>query len=286
MSCNKKGEFSPLMYIILALLIGIAFFFFITSISEAGERGANIAACKNWAIIQSSLKVPIIDIQLKSLDSPCVTFKDELKGDKFEIYETISRGMYDVWNMYGQGKVNFYKDWDWGKKNTACFIGDEITAKENLELDIDDFEEYISNNYPPQKSFTYTEFFTGTKNTKLDFGSGKIELNKNDKLYVIFTVKKMRELYTGSDEAEAIVLGCGIGGTIVSLGLGSVIPVAGHIAGAKVGCILGMIVSHGYKVIAIAGHADTLYPGLILISKEDLPSIEKSCDGGVYYRPK
>ena len=190
---DKKGDFKygNLAKIILVLIIAIIIIYATATLTAGSKRGADIAACKAWTVFQSSVKVPIVGIQLKDFKNPCVTFKDELKGEEEEVHETIANGMHDTWKMYGEGRIDFFSDWDWLSKNTYCFIGNEIKIIDNKEvkkLNIDKFEKYLSNNYPPNSKYTYAEFLTGTQNTNLDFGIDEIPLNKNDKLYILFTV--------------------------------------------------------------------------------------------------
>ena len=69
---NKKGEYKTLMNIILILIAAFVLFLLVPNILEGSSRGADIASCRNWAILQSSVK--IADIQLKEFSNPCVTF--------------------------------------------------------------------------------------------------------------------------------------------------------------------------------------------------------------------
>ena len=287
MFCNKKSQtWSTVGKIILILIVAVVILLVVDPLLKGGKRGSDIASCKNWAVLQSAIKEPVTGSKLKELKNPCVTFQDKLEGDEYKSYDIIAKGMYDTWNMYGQGKVDFFSDWgDWFKKNTYCFIGDEIKIDKDRKFDVDVFEEYLSNNYPPNSEITYAEFFTGAKNTKLDFGSGNIDLKKDEKLYIMFTVKKMYELPTWGDFGKSTALGCVVGGAIggyIGLhgGLVLAIPVAWG------GCKLGLIISYGYKIIGTIGQADKLYPGLFLITSKDTSSLERVCDGGLHYKPK
>lgn len=283
MFSNKKGAFIDLKNMILILLAFVFIFFIVKTITEGGSRGADIAACRNWAVIESSAKVPLVDIKLTNLNSPCTTFKDELKGNEFEVHETLAKGMYDVWKMYGQGKLDFLSDWSFVfDRKTYCFIGDEIKVDKDREINIDKFEEYLSDNNPTQNEQTYAEFFTGTKGTRLDFGSGNINLKKDENVYILFTAYKGQDLDIGST-----ILSCGIGGAGVAkvgvnLKLSSLLTKAGAKSLGKasvVGCGIGIIVK-------LVGKSPDLYPGLILISEKDIPSLKEKCDGGLYYNPK
>ena len=231
---------------------------------------------QSWAVTQSAVK--IADIKIKEFSNPCVTFQSKLKGNnEDEVYDILARSMHDVWKMYGQGKVDFYSDWNLGTKKTYCLIGDEITIdKKKLKnvdsINIDEFEEFLSNNYPPNSEETYAVYFTGAENTKLDFGSGDINLNENNKLYVIFTVLKRRGFFNPGEDWTSIGVGC-VGGVVVGLVTGPGVLVTG---GA--GCIIGFVTSQIVR-------APDLYPGLLLVSEENIQSLEKKCNGGFHYNP-
>ena len=304
---SKKGDFSDLKNIILIIFVAVILLSIMNMIIKGGSRGSDIASCRNWVVI-SSIKDPAIGALKLDLKNPCTTFQDKLEGDEYDVYETLAKSMHDTWKMYGQGKIDFFSDWDWGKKNTYCFVGDEIKIDKNIkikELDINKFEEYLSNTYVPKSEITYAEFFTGAENINLDFGSDNIELKKDEKLYVMFTIKKINkelynELFGFNKEAlikGGIVSGGGcIGGGITGAKIGGIIGFfaglgvaspatgpSGAVIGGTIGCVVGMVST---TTLYSIGYADDLYPGLILVSQKDLSSLEESCDGGIHYKPK
>ena len=306
---SNKGDFSDLKNIILIIFVAVILLLIIDPIIKGGSRGSDIASCKNWAVLQSAIKDPALGIKLKDLKNPCTTFQEELKGKEYDIYETLAKGMHDTWKMYGQGKIDFFSDWDWFESDTYCFVGDEIKIdkieEKDKKLNIDKFEEYLSNTYVPKSEITYAEFFTGAENINLDFGSDNIELKKDEKLYVMFTIKKINkelynELFGFNKEAlikGGIVSGGGcIGGGITGAKIGGIIGFfaglgvaspatgpSGAVIGGTIGCVVGMVST---TTLYSIGYADDLYPGLILVSQKDLSSLEESCDGGIHYKPK
>lgn len=191
---DKKGDFKygTLAKIILVLIMGVIIIYATYMIAVGSGKGADIAACKAWTVFQSSIKDPALGIPLANFQNPCVTFKDTVEGNKLEVYKTLADTMHDTWKMYGEGKVDFFTDRGLG--STSCFIGDEIKiGKAELEgnkMDIDDFEKWLSHNFPPNADYTYSEYFLGTKDAEIDFGSGNMEINKDEKLYIIFSVEK------------------------------------------------------------------------------------------------
>jgi len=102
---------SSLKIILVLLSIAIILGFFIQFVPFLNESGTR-TACKNWVNMESKTK--IAGANLPSLfDSPCVTFSDKITK-KNEIEETLANNMYDCWNMYGSGKLDFFSDWDLG----------------------------------------------------------------------------------------------------------------------------------------------------------------------------
>ena len=276
---NKKGDFTDLKNIILVIIVGVILLLIMPLIIKGGSRGSEIAACKNWAVI-NSIKDPAIGTIKISTRNPCTTFHDKIKEEE-KAYETLAKGMHDTWKMYGQGKIDFFSDWDWFKKNTYCFVGDEIEIEKDTTINIDKFEEYLSTTYIPKSEITYNEFFTEAKNTNLDFGSDNIELKKGEKVYVMFAVQKK----SGSDYGIII---SGLPGCVVGAKIGAIIGGTASIGSLTIpagalGCGIGGIISLGAYV---SGHSDYLYPGLILIPSKDTKSLEKDCDGGIHYNPK
>lgn len=285
---NKKGLAYARLATILLILIG-SFFLIKISIDlvSGGKKGAEIAACQSWVVTQSAIK----DIQIMEISNPCVTFQSKLKGNRDEVYDILARSMHDTWKMYGQGKIDFFSEWDFGEKKTHCLIGVEITIdKKKLEVDninIDEFEEFLSNNYPPNSEETYAVYFTGAKNTKIETitSTNEIDLKNNKKIYSIFTLKKAgidTETKYGKIKGRAfLAVGCAVGvkyGGPIGAVFGFGIP--GGIAGGAIGCAAGIIVTTG---IRIAGSAEKVYPGILIVPGENIPSLEKECI--VHYNP-
>ena len=289
---SNKGDFSDLKNIILIIFVAVILLLIMPIIIKGGSKGSDIASCRNWVVLQSAIKDPALGIKLKDLKNPCTTFEDELK-DKKDDYEVLAKGMHDTWKMYGQGKIDFFSDWDWGIKNTYCFVGDEIKIDEDRTINIGKFEEYLSNTNVPKSEITYAEFFTGTENTKLKIilkENDKIFVKKNDKIYVLFTLKKILSDEKTSGKIKDVafigvgckggaVIGAGVG-TIFGLGIGSV---PGSVVGGVAGCGIGII---GAAAVRVIGTTDIIYPGILLIPSRDLSSLEKECDEEVYYNPK
>ena len=195
MSLDKKGDlkYSTLGKIILVLIIAVILIYATSLISSNSKRGADIAACKAWTVFQSAVKDPVIGRTWKEFQNPCITFKDAAEGNRIEVYKLLSDGMHDVWKMYGEGEIDFFTDRGLGETN--CFIGDEITFDKDIgidSIDMDGFEDYLAHQYPPNADYTYSEFFLRAEDAEIDFGYGNIEINPEDKVYIVFIVHKIK----------------------------------------------------------------------------------------------
>jgi len=275
---------SSLSKLILALLaIAIILLFVINFIPFLGDSGSK-TACKNWANMQSRTKIAGIKIPV-IFDSPCITFSDKIK-DKTKINKQLAEAMYDCWDMYGEGKVDFFSDWDSWLSDTYCIVCNEIEVDKKIDttLDIDDFEEYLSNHNPPFHEETYAGYFLGPDHSSIDFGSGTINIKKEEPLYILFTINKHREpmKFGGSDMVLAGSF-C-VAGAQAAAGVGAIITFfaggVGAIPGAAAGCGIGLLSG---VVVSFTSHADVLYPSIFLASGKDV--LEKGCDD-YYYKPQ
>ncbi|MBS3134855.1 hypothetical protein J4406_00575 [Candidatus Woesearchaeota archaeon] len=312
MFCNKKGDWSSFRKIILLLLTAVILIPLTYLILNEGSRGAEIAACKNWAILQSvTTEIPLAP----DLNNPCMTFQDEAKGIKDEIYETIANGMYDVWNMYGRGEVDFLSDTSFlGRfdSNVYCFIGDEISFDKDMEIDVNDFEYYLSHTYPEKSESTYSEFFMKAENSDIDFGDGTIEITSSEKLYIIYAVeKKARSDWTGVVENFATsAFASFIGITSIK----SIVPGAKSISNKKVftgtfkqsrdslgrfakqstltktrigigkpGSV-GLIIGTLGTIAGVTSDQSVMIPSLLVMQGDEI--IKAGCEQGIHYNPK
>ncbi|MEK6907584.1 MAG: DUF6861 domain-containing protein [Nanoarchaeota archaeon] len=286
---NKKADMTAVTKLILALIV-IAVLVGATYLIGNFLYGTGTkAACQSW-VERNSVTV-LKEVFNDRENSPCVTTQETIKdADKNKIYEQLAKNMYECWDQYGRGEVDFYSDLDFGSKDTYCRICSEITVDESLKnklrpVDIDDFEIWLSNHNPPNNIQTYAEFFTKTKEAKLDFGEGSLNLETDKKIYTSFVVYKSSInpstiITPGATETAFAIGGCLLG---IKIGgaAGSVAGGIGAVPGAVVGCGIGII---GGQFIRLIGYADYLYPS-ITIFKETDTKIEDVCSY-VYYNPE
>jgi len=277
---NKKADIKSVTEIILALLILIVLYIVFTSgyipfLTSSGTK----EACKNWVNLQSIKGLK----EAHTFESPCVTIEETIKDKDIktenDLYKILANNMYDCWDMYGRGEVDFYSNF--GFKGTYCRVCSEIKTDSSLEqskrnIDLDKFSIYLSNNHPPGHRETYADFFTKAENAKLDFGSGTLTLDPNKKLYTTFTVYKT----TLTNTATQVRLG----GCLVVLTPAAIsaLPTGGLSLVAGLGyCAIGFGV--GDFVTRVGGIGVSFYPTITLL-QSDSDQIQNACDY-IYYKP-
>jgi hypothetical protein len=207
MSLNKKAiGWEAISKWIFAIIVVIILWVLFTNFGDFLFNTGNKAACQNWVDRNS---VPVLkNVIGNSKSSPCVTTQETIKdSDKNKVYEKIAKNMYDCWDQYGRGESDFYSDFNFGSSEAYCRICSEIKFDEKVkkqikEMDIDEFEIYLNNHNPPNHKETYADFFIKTENSKINFGEGKLSLDKN--LYTIFIVNKVNPASASKDPVEAI----------------------------------------------------------------------------------
>jgi len=303
LSLNKKADFNDLKDIIIVLISFIVLTLVAVYLSSFFTSTGSKKACETWVNLQST---PVLKDTL-NLKSSCVTTEITIKNEKKEeIYKNLADNMYDCWDQYGGGDIDFYSDINWFQKDTYCRICSTIKVSSDLEqsrreFDLDDFEKYLANNNPPGHTESYAEFFVRAKNAQLDFGQGTITLDPSTNLYTIFLVNKGADWSKGGIFNKFVVIP---GATILGIGqipgassgikgLGglikfkSAIPLGGTIT--KTAPVLGktgwglLIIYVASAGLAVAADGSILHPSLTLLPA-DSPKIQE-CDAGIYYEP-
>ncbi len=258
---NKKGIAADDLKGIILVLISLGLLYFVITggyipfLSGSGSK----QACKNWVDLQSLSLFK----EFRNLKSPCITYDDAIKNVKNqdEIYKKLADNMYECWDTYGRGEADFYSNFDWGSPDKYCRICSEIKISSDLtqdkrNIDIDKFEQYLTNEHPPGVRGTYAEFLTNADNARIDFGSGTITLDPDKIIYTAFVVYKK------------------------STPQGSFIPTDKDFDGKWLAFTFGF--APGF--IAISGIANYLYPSITLFESTS-DQIRNACDY-VYYKPE
>jgi len=250
---NKKAAWEHLRELILVLLfiviVGSIFGVLINTYLSQGK----ITACKNWVILQGVKKGATLSFtgaepalgysntkdngNLYTDTSPCITTTEKITEKDIEsqkkLYKKLADNMYTCWQQYGEGKIDFYSNIDFGLGNTYCRVCSDIfvdTGISNKEIDINEFEKFLSNEVSPNKKDKYSEFFLGEKDAKLSIGNeenDKLIISNDNHLYTIFAITKKAEASAETFAVGAYAclkgteLGSGISGLTGKFGKGS-----------------------------------------------------------------
>ncbi len=292
MFLDKKGMEGEIIIGLVALAIVVVLWTLSGSGLFSSLSGkADISNCNTWIGLQSKFKVE--GVRLIPSDNPCATTTSTLKDkDEKEVYEHFAKKSFSCFDMYGRGKVNFFGDWDFDGVETYCFVCDETIIGEDVktkELDLDKFEVFLSNNKAPGGKESYTDVFTGTESSRIDFGEGKINLERGDKLYTMLTIVKSTQapdLLTGTVDTFKSV------GTNVLTTIGIKALTARTVTGSFKGggLIKGLKGTVGLSILYTAVEskykAEYLYPSLIVAKGDEIVRNGESLCSQVHYKPK
>jgi len=223
---NKRGQFmqSELGKWILLAISAVILISAIAYFSPLYASTAEKEACRNSVLLRGSLLGQLnVPLSCKT-QNITITSTDENK-----IKSEIAREMYDCWDMLGQGKIDFFGESIW-KQTTgfdtvkpACVICSRIKFDKNVQQKISgvDIDSYMALTNVPGKDFTYLEYFSDEKGTKLPTDY-KITLLRTDQEYaVVFAGMKGGDLLARMG-TDALLLGIGgaaaIKGSIATIG--------------------------------------------------------------------
>lgn len=302
---KKKGEWGKLQELILAAIFAVIIIgFLLPQISSIITTGSNTQACKTWVTLQSRAKVG--GVTIKEITSPCITDRKELPSNQEEIYQSIAESMYDCWDMYGQGKVDFFSDRKgiFEESDVYCYICSKTEVKDNVTIDLDKFGSYINSHNPPNTQNTYAQFLLESENAKVSFSEdgeqSTLELDTESPLYVIFHVTKKPDYSDSSMYGHALVeTGLALFGldmfksapgasTAARLSKKLILNAGGRtlLKGVKKAGPIGFgIIAAGTFATSLRSQAGEFYPSLVAISGKDV--VKAGCDNDqIHYNPR
>ena len=272
---HKKGISMVMVGLIATVLIMALLIYFVGFVYKpAVESSLEKQICKDSVLLKAKAKkIPLLQAEAK-IDLHCNTTKiaiNSLDQLNTEGKGLIANAMYDCWDQFGEGKVDFLDRYSFRYQKTFCFICSKIEFDKSIagnKFDINLLTSYLNEQYIPSTDMKYSEYFFNTKNTKVDVPEFKV-LTIDKPLYVVFYATQERSLVE--------MLGAiGTGGVLGLTGgclVGLVIPVPGTFAiGCSIGGKLGLALG-GTKAI---GTLTEYYPGLYLSNSEE--DIIKTCN--------
>ncbi|MBI2106826.1 hypothetical protein HYT57_02470 [Candidatus Woesearchaeota archaeon] len=273
---NKKGEtYNTVLGLVALALVAVLFLGIFTPLFGDLANKTDDSTCESWVRLQAKAKFG--GIRSISSNNPCVTNIDTLKNkESSEVYADFAKKAYHCSSKYGGGNADFLSDWvavNPFYEGTYCFVCSETTIGEDVKLkefDLNTFELYLSqNNVPGQiigEKKTYTDYLTEAKNSKIDFGDGKIPLKQGSKIYTIFTVLKTN---VAPSLTEQVVDGFSsvFEKTLTSTTLAAV--ATRSIQGTVSGAIFGFV----YSSTEASFGKNYAYPGLVIANTDDVTKL-------------
>lgn len=275
-------HFAVIVTIILLLVIaGFLIYFFATKWGPWISERSDEEICRLSVLAMAKGQIPYLRTGSPfSLRCKTKYLKIE-ESDKNAIKEELANAMYRCWWQYGEGKLDFFSDWEWKiGQEEHCMICSIIKFDETVtetSIRVEEFEKYLDNKQIPGKGRTYSEFFLDAEKAEMYFGEesrgGRIEINHEEPLYVVFGVIKTRTPIEGKWYErlrdffikEGKIFGIGFLGTV---GLGAIST--GGIAPLSALAKGGLGVGIASMIVAGVAHKDHFYPTLFLIPGEEI----------------
>ena len=282
---DKKGEgFADLKNIMIILLGAIVIFIVSFMIFGYVRSAADAANCNGWVLMKSQKIAGVIEVF--DQPNPCITDTPVIESkDKTEVKKVLANEMFDCWKQYGNGKIDFFSDLDFGGSDTYCYVCSRTNVEKDAyqgELDINEFEEYLNTVKPPRLDMTYADYFIGAEagdaeHVKLDFGDGTIPIKSGTPLYNVFIVRK------SGDGTLGFFKRLGLSTTVI-YGVGAVACTAATVAtGGVAAPCFGFLFTSGAAIGIIStsavyssGYSSYYYPSLVMLEGDDL--LKKGCD--------
>jgi len=264
---KKAVSMNVVELIVIVLVLSLVLFFVVYIFKPGIESASSKSSCEESVLLKAKAK----NLKLESkVDLQCETTK--LKIDEINKKNTrkIADAMYDCWDQFGGGKVDFLSDWDFGGTDTFCFICSKVEFDSSIKGNKLDLGAYLNENNPQLHNLTYNGYFTGTKEAKLnlDFLNN---LNTDKPFYILFFAKKDFDISTlynwksGGAAAVGCAAGAKIGGAVGSLLFG-----AAAIPSAGIGCAGGAIVSYSFYALT---EKNKYTPGMYIIDSQEVVKI-------------
>jgi len=191
---NKKGvQWGVLVAMIMVVVIAIALFSNTKLLGNILEKEGNKDICIAsvlGAALNKKLRLNT-ETNLRQV-LQCKTeevFVDT--SEKKEIMSIFAENMFDCWKKFGEGKIDFLGDFDFGFSDIRCFRCAEINFGEKslgVTISFGEFEKYLKETESPIDGKTYAEYFLDGENREIYRQSdNKFSLSKDvpvDVLYI------------------------------------------------------------------------------------------------------
>ncbi len=269
----KKGmEMSTLVVIIVALAGLLVMGYSLKSIADVTQGTTDKQVCKQSIELRATTKLKFIS-ETQTIDIPikCKSKNDFIKNenDFKKINQIIANDMYDCWDQFGEGKLDFLFSRDFFD-NTYCFVCSKISvANTSLQnKDIIGLGDYLKNEEIPNLGQTYANFlypekvvkemssFTTNSLSIQDYLNNFNKIPIKEPIYILYAVKR-----TSIPKLSLLGSGVGLGGLCTLALFTGVFTAPGAV------CLVGTI---GLGVASAYSPNTYYYPSLILGNSQEV----------------
>ena len=285
---NKKAAWEHLQSLILVILFIVVIGSILYVLINNYGKELGITNCNSWITYQAIKKGATLSFtgvepptgynndqdtgNLYTDNSPCVTTEEKITEKDVKkpngVYKKLADNMFYCWRQYGEGKIDFYSNINFGSGNTYCRVCSDIVLEKDVKdqkINIDEFEKFLSTEASPNKVETYAEFFLNAKDAQIELGINELLITKDKHLYSIFAIQKTSSF----KETIPISTGLCVAGAKIGFGIGSVFGGVGAPVGGIIGCGIGS----GATILYTSDKVPSL-----LLYQNDPKKLKESCD--------
>ena len=222
----KKAMTTAVLVVLIVTLAGlIVMMYGLKTWSDITKDVTSKEVCKQSVQLKATTKLSItpetefVDIPLRcSTDYKFIKSKKDLENVK----KLIANDMYDCWDQFGKGEIDFLFHRDFSGE-TYCFLCSKIVGTDPAlkDMEITGLGDYLLKEKPLGSGMTYAEFLYPKTFDKTNLNEYN-KLDLSNPIYVVYLINRgSRFDFLGSTKLQevGIAIGAPLAGCIVSGGL-------------------------------------------------------------------
>ncbi len=202
---HKKGmEKETIVALVLLLVSFVVLVGYALYVKISLDKSGDIEGCK-LSVLSRSIKglretnlpvdCPIVKINILSKNDRKVKNEENIFVDNQEqIKEAIAKEMYDCWNKFGKGELDFVSDFELFE-DRACYVCSQINFGSIDRLVPEDgfiknYEAYLIETDAPLRNISYYKYFQGKLPLENERADLSVQVKKNKPIAVTYFVTK------------------------------------------------------------------------------------------------
>jgi hypothetical protein len=284
---------------LLSLFFLIAFIifavFFLNRIAETSEGPIRDDTCRASVEAKSKFKLETFG---SPLDLNCHEEETVSKAKtKSQINLDLATEMYRCWYKYGEGKRDWYDNWDFDETDLHCKVCSRVSYPDAKDPPtFEEFNIYLNEKELPGKDITFADYFVGGENAIIQFGGPGTGINPDEvmdlskSIYLVYTIAKfdkdriddLREAYSKHTDGVAYGVGSVSDEVGSEIDPDTALALAGTFGAGVVGSLVGLgplgwvvlfVGTASYTLYTTSGAADIPYYSLALFSADELVEV-------------